>query len=117
MEALSTLLGHCEGNLWSPVDVPLENPVMLTFDNFFDVCLNKSLNKYSRVWQMRLNTHVTSLWCVFFTQVYVYAQTVVIDESINVHFALLVYTRQLIIDRSYALTIDVSGHPDGNDCV
>ena len=53
---------------------------------------------------------------VFLTQVYVYAQTVVIDESINVHFSLLVYTRQLIIDRSYALTIDVSGQPGSQYC-
>ena len=45
MEMLSTLLALCEGIHWSPVDPPLKGSRMQVFDIFFDVQLNKLLNK------------------------------------------------------------------------
>ena len=41
-------------------------------------------------------------------QVFVYSQTVIIDESITFDFALLLRTRQLIVDRKFAPKIEVS---------
>ena len=48
METVSTLLALCAGN--SPVigEFPSQTPVMLSFDVFFDLCLNKWLGKHLR---------------------------------------------------------------------
>ena len=44
METFSALLAICAGNL------PTQRPVTLSFDVFFDLCLNKRLRKQSRGW-------------------------------------------------------------------
>ena len=46
METFSALLALCEGN--SPVngEIPSQRPVSRSFDIFFDLCLNKRLNKH-----------------------------------------------------------------------
>ena len=48
MEKFSALLALCAGN--SPVisEFPSQTPVMMSFDVFFDLCLNKRLGKYLR---------------------------------------------------------------------
>ena len=50
METFSTLLTLCVGN--SPVtgQFPAQRPVTRSFDVFFDLCLNKRLNKQSWGW-------------------------------------------------------------------
>ena len=50
METLSVLLAICAGN--SPVtgEFPAQRPVTRSFDVFFDLHLNKRLNKQSQVW-------------------------------------------------------------------
>ena len=50
METFSALLALCAGN--SPVtgEFPAQRPVMRSFDIFFDLRLNKRLNKQSRRW-------------------------------------------------------------------
>ena len=50
METFSVLLALCAGN--SPVtgDFPSQRPVTQSFDVFFDLRLNKRLNKHSRCW-------------------------------------------------------------------
>ena len=47
METLSALLAICVGN--SPVagEFPAQKPMTRSFDVFFDLCLNKQLNKQS----------------------------------------------------------------------
>ena len=60
MEAFSALLDFCEGN--SPVTgkFPLQTPVTRSFDVFFDLRLNKRLDKQ---WRRRwLETPSRSLW-------------------------------------------------------
>ena len=50
METNSALLAFCAGN--SPVtgEFPVQRPVTLSFDVFFDLSLNKRLNKQSWGW-------------------------------------------------------------------
>ena len=50
METFSSLLALCAEN--SPVirEFPSQRPVMLSFDVFFDLCLNKRLSKQSWGW-------------------------------------------------------------------
>ena len=50
METFSALLALCEEN--SPVtgEVPSQKPVSRSFDVFYDLRLNKRLNKHSRRW-------------------------------------------------------------------
>ena len=50
METFSALLALCVGN--SPVtgEIPSQRPVARSFDVFFDLRLNKWLNKQSRGW-------------------------------------------------------------------
>ncbi len=45
-------------------------------------------------------------------RVYVYAQTVVINTNLNLDYALMVRTRQLIIDRTSSQYISVSAQAD-----
>ena len=60
METFSTLLALCAGN--SPVtgEFPAQRPVTSSFDAFFDLCLNKRLNKQS--WGWWFETPSCSLW-------------------------------------------------------
>ena len=61
METFSLLLTLYAGN--SPVtgEFPSQRPVMGSFDVFFDLCLNKRLNKQSWGWSFEMPSH--SLWC------------------------------------------------------
>ena len=60
MEIFSALLAFCAGN--SPVtgEFPTQRPVMLSFDFFFDLHLNKRLGKQSWCWWFE--TPSRSLW-------------------------------------------------------
>ena len=60
METFSALLALCAGN--SPVtgEFPTQRPVTRGFDVFFDLCLNKKLNKQS--WSWWFETLSSSLW-------------------------------------------------------
>ena len=61
METFSASLAICAGN--SPVtgEFPTQRPVMLSFDVFFDLHLNKRLSKQS--WGWWFETPSRSLWC------------------------------------------------------
>ena len=61
METFSALLAICVGN--SPVtgEFPTQRPVTQSFDVFFDLRLNKRLNKKSYGWWFE--TPSCSLWC------------------------------------------------------
>ena len=61
METFSASLALCEGN--SPVtgEFPSQRPVMLSFDVFFNLHLNKGLSKQSWGWQFEMPSH--PLWC------------------------------------------------------
>ena len=50
METFSTLLAICAGNSPVPGEFPTQRPVTWSFDVFFDVRLNKRLNKQSWGW-------------------------------------------------------------------
>ena len=60
METFSALLALCEGN--SPVtgEFPSQSPVTQSFEVFFDLCLNKRLNKQSWGWWFEMPSR--SLW-------------------------------------------------------
>ena len=60
METFAALLALCAGN--SPVtdEFPAQRPVMRSFDIFFNVSLNKRLNKLS--WGWWSETPLRSLW-------------------------------------------------------
>ena len=60
IETVYTLLTICVGN--SPVsgEFPAQRPVTRSFDVFFDLCLNKRLNKQS--WGWWFETLSCSLW-------------------------------------------------------
>ena len=60
METFFALLALCAGN--SPVtgEFPAQRPVTRSLDVFFDLCLNKRLNKQSRVWWFE--TPSSQLW-------------------------------------------------------
>ena len=47
METLAALLALCEGNPPMTGGFPHNRPVMQTFDDFFNITLNKLLNKQS----------------------------------------------------------------------
>ena len=61
METFSALLALCSGN--SPVtsEFPSERPVTRSFDDFFDLGVNKQLSKQS--WGCWFETPSRSLWC------------------------------------------------------
>ena len=48
METLSALLALCAGNSLVPDKFPSQRPVTLSFDVFFDLCLNERLSKQLR---------------------------------------------------------------------
>ena len=48
METFSVLLAICEGNSPVPGEFPTQRPVTRSFDNFFDLRLNKRLSKQYR---------------------------------------------------------------------
>ena len=50
METFSALLAICAGNSPVPAEFPTQRPVMLSFDVFFDLRLNKRLSKQSWGW-------------------------------------------------------------------
>ena len=51
METFSTLLALCAGK--SPVNFPLQRPVMRRFDIFFDLRLNKQFSKQMEAGDLR----------------------------------------------------------------
>ena len=61
METFSVLLAFCAGNSLVPSEFPAQGPVMQSFDAFFDLHLNKQLNKQS--WGSWSETPSCSLWC------------------------------------------------------
>ena len=68
MTSFSALLTLCAGNLPVKVEFPSQRPVARSFDVFFDLCLNKQLNKQSR--HRWFETQLRSLWrhCNFYLQ-------------------------------------------------
>ena len=60
METFSALLAICAGNSPVPGEFPSQRPVTRSFNVFFDMCLNKQLNKQSRGWWFE--TLSPSLW-------------------------------------------------------
>ena len=50
METFSALLAFCAGNSPVPGEFPSQRPVSRSFDVFYDLCLNKQLNKQFRRW-------------------------------------------------------------------
>ena len=61
METFSALLAVCEGNPPVTGGFPPQRPVMPSFDDSFDLRLNKQLSKQSRHWWFE--TLSNSLWC------------------------------------------------------
>ena len=63
METFSALLALCAGN--SPVtgEFPSQRPVMRSFDVFFDLRLNKRLNKHSWGWWFETPSHSSWRHC------------------------------------------------------
>ena len=60
MEKFSTLLVFCAGNSLVTGEFPAQRPVTWNFDVFFDLCLNKRLNKQSWGWWFEVPSR--SLW-------------------------------------------------------
>ena len=60
METFSVLLAICVGSSPVPSEFPAQRPVMRSFDVFFDLCLNKLLNKQS--WGWWFETLLCPLW-------------------------------------------------------
>ena len=60
METFSALLAICAENSPVPGEFSAQRPVTLSFDVFFDLQLNKQLNKQSRAWWFE--TPSGSLW-------------------------------------------------------
>ena len=60
METFSALLALCAENSSVTGEFLTQRPVVWSFDVFFDLCLNKQLNKQSWVWW--LETPSCSLW-------------------------------------------------------
>ena len=60
METFSMLLALCEGNPPVTSGFPSQRPVTWSFDVFFDLHLNKQLNKQSRRWWFEMPSG--SLW-------------------------------------------------------
>ena len=60
MEKCSALLALCAGNSPAPGEIPAQRPVTRSFDVFFELRLNKPLNKQS--WGWWFETRPRSLW-------------------------------------------------------
>ena len=60
METFSVLVALCAGNPPGPGEFPTQRPVTQNFDVFFDLCLNKRLNKQS--WGWWFESPSCSLW-------------------------------------------------------
>ena len=60
METFSALLAFCAGNSPVPGEFPTQRPVTRSFDIFFELRLNKQLNKQS--WGWWFETRSCSLW-------------------------------------------------------
>ena len=60
METFSALLAICAGNSPVPSEFPAQRPVTPSFDVFFDLRLNKRLNKQSSGWWFETISH--PLW-------------------------------------------------------
>ena len=60
METFATTLAICAGNSPVPGEFPVQRPVTRSFDVFFDLCLNKRLNKLS--WGWWFETPSCPLW-------------------------------------------------------
>ena len=63
METFSMLLAFAEGNPPFSDGFPSQRPVTQSFDVFFDVRLNKRLNKQSRCWWFETPWHVSCRHC------------------------------------------------------
>ena len=57
METFSALMTLCVGNSLVTVEFPTQRPVMLNFDVFFDLRLNKRLSKQSFGWWFAMPFH------------------------------------------------------------
>ena len=62
MEKFSALLALCVGNSPAIGEFPAQRPVTLSFDFFFELCLNKRLSKQSWGWWFETPSH--PLWHV-----------------------------------------------------
>ena len=60
METFYASLALCEGNPPVTGGFPAQRPMTSSDDVFFDLCLNKRLNKQSRSWWFEMPSH--SLW-------------------------------------------------------
>ena len=60
METFSASAALCAGNSPAIGEFPSQRPVTLSFDVFFDLCLNKRLSKHS--WRRWFETPFRSLW-------------------------------------------------------
>ena len=60
METFSSLLAICAGNSTVTGELQAQRPVTLSFDVFFDLCLNKRLSKQS--WGWWFETPSRPLW-------------------------------------------------------
>ena len=61
LKTFSTLLALCAWNSLATGEFPSQRPVARSFDIFFDLCLNKQLNKQLR--HRWFETPLCSLWC------------------------------------------------------
>ena len=61
METFSALLALCAGNSLVTVEFPSQRPVTQSFEDFFDLRLNKLLSKQSWAWWFE--TPPRTLWC------------------------------------------------------
>ena len=78
METFSALLALCAGNSPVPGEFPAQRPVTRSFDVFFELRLNKQLNKQS--WGWWFETRSRSLWChrnVFSVCVWLFIHTLI----------------------------------------
>ena len=87
METFSTLLSICTGNSPVPGELPSQRPMMLGFDVFIDLLLNKQLNKQSYGWwfetpsyslwrhcNVLYTQHISTNIAIITTQLYVWVQ-------------------------------------------
>ena len=70
METFPRHWPYVRGIHLSPVDSPSHWPVARNCDIFFDLCLNKQLNKHSRSWWFETPPH--SLWRHCNNNIYIY---------------------------------------------
>ena len=82
METFSALLSICAGNSPVPGEFPAQRPVARSFDVFFDLLLNKRLNKQS--WGWWFETISCPFWCDSYEWEHVLQCSEKLDVSITV---------------------------------